>query len=94
VVFVQRRTKDTIIRWIRDRTNEQVNRAIGDALAGKHVASLTMDNDCAFAQHPASSSRLRAPVYFARLFRSANNSSISEYGNVYTMEKRRRRSQA
>jgi hypothetical protein len=79
---------------MQNRTNDQANRAIGDALAGKPVALLTTDNDCAFARRPASSSRLRAAVCFARQFGSADNSSISEYGNIYAIKKRRRVSQA
>lgn len=76
LVLVQRRTKDTVIRWIPDRTNYRVCREIIDALAGKHVASLTVDNDCAFAQHAALALQLHAPVYFARPFRSTDKALV------------------
>jgi IS30 family transposase len=80
LVLVERRTKETIIRWIRNRTNERVYRVIEEALAGKHVASLAVDNDIAFAQHRDLSSRLGAPVYFARPFRS-NDKPLVENTN-------------
>lgn len=68
LVLVERRTKETIIRWIRNRTNERVYRVIEEALAGKHVASLAVDNEIAFAQHRVLSSRLgRARVLRAAL---------------------------
>ncbi len=80
LVMVERKTKDTIIRLIPDRTNGRVCSVIGEALAGKQVASLSVDNDCAFAQHRALSARLRAPVYFARPFRS-NDKALVENTN-------------
>jgi IS30 family transposase len=72
LVLVERMTKDTVIRWLPHRNNTLVRKTIAQALMPKTVCSLTVDNDVAFIQHPQLSEALRAPVYFARPFRSTD----------------------
>ena len=76
LVLVERMTKDTIIRWLPNRRNALVRRTIVAALRGKVVRSLTVDNDIAFVQHQALADAIRAPIYFARPFRSTDKALV------------------
>lgn len=76
LVLVERTTKDTILRSLRNRNNTRVRRTILLALGGKTVRSLTVDNDIAFVQHRALAEALKAPVYFARPFRSTDKALV------------------
>jgi IS30 family transposase len=76
LVLVERRTKDTVIRWLPDRRNVRVRRMIASALREKFVRSLTLDNDIAFAQHKELAEKIRASVYFARPYRSTDKALV------------------
>lgn len=76
LVLVERTTKDTIIRWLPNRRNVPVRRTIVAALRGKATRSLTVDNDIAFVQHRKLADAIKAPIYFARPFRSTDKALV------------------
>lgn len=77
LVLVDRTTKETVIRWLPHRHNTLVRETIAEALDGKELRSLTVDNNIAFVQHRELAERLRCPLYFARPFRSTRLGSGS-----------------
>jgi IS30 family transposase len=76
LVLVERLTKDTVVRWLPNRENGRVRRSITSALRRKTVRSLTVDNDIAFVQHRPLAEAIRAPVYFARPYRSTDKALV------------------
>jgi IS30 family transposase len=76
LVLVERMTKDTMIRWLPNRTNLLVRKTIVDAFNGKTVRSLTVDNDIAFVQHKELADAIRGSVYFARPFCSTDKALV------------------
>lgn len=76
LVLVERTTKDTIVRWLPNRRNALVRRAIASAFRGKIVHSLTVDNDIAFIRHRDLAGTINAPVYFARPFCSTDKALV------------------
>ena len=76
LVLVERMTKDTVLRWLPNRNNARVRRTILHALGAKTVHSLTVDNDIAFTQHPELADAIKAPVYFARPYRSTDKALV------------------
>jgi transposase, IS30 family len=76
LVLVERTTKDTIVRWLPNRRNALVRKTIVNALRHKTVRSLTVDNDIAFVQHKELADAIKAPVYFARPFRSTDKALV------------------
>ena len=76
LVLTERLTKETRIRYLRDRNNAVVNHAVVSMLSDRTVQSLTVDNDIAFNQHKTLSQLLAAPVYFARPYRSTDKALV------------------
>ena len=76
LVLVERTTKDTLVRWLPNRTNLLVRNEIVAAFRGKTVRSLTVDNDIAFIQHPELADAIRAPIFFARPFCSTDKALV------------------
>ena len=76
LVLVERTTKDTIVRWLPNRRNALVRRAIRSALCSKVVRSITVDNDIAFIKHRELAEAIHAPVYFARPFCSTDKALV------------------
>lgn len=76
LVLTERMTKETRIRYLRNRNNAVVNHAVVSLLSDRTVQSLTVDNDIAFNQHKKLSSLLAAPVYFTRPYRSTDKALV------------------
>lgn len=76
LVLTERLTKETRIRYLRNRNNAVVNHAVVSMLSDRTIQSLTVDNDIAFNQHKQLSSLLAAPVYFTRPYRSTDKALV------------------
>lgn len=76
LVLTERMTKETKIRYLRNRNNDLVNQAVVSLLSDRTVQSLTLDNDIAFNKHRVLSSLLAAPVYFTRPYRSTDKALV------------------
>lgn len=76
LVLVERMTRDTILRWLPNRTNTLVRDEIVAAMQGKRVRSLTLDNDVAFMHHALLAQALDTIVYFARPYRSTDKALV------------------
>lgn len=76
LILTERLTKETKICHLPHRENDLVNQTIVSMLAGRTVASITVDNDVAFIKHRALSGSISAPVYFARPYRSTDKALV------------------
>ncbi len=76
LVLTERLSKETRIRYLRNRNNDLVNQAVVSMLSDRTVQSITLDNDIAFNKHKTLSSLLAAPVYFTRPYRSTDKALV------------------
>lgn len=76
LVLTERLTRETRMRYLRNRNNAVVNHAVVSMLSDRTIQSLTVDNDIAFNQHKKLSSLLAAPVYFTRPYRSTDKALV------------------
>ena len=85
LVLAERKTRYPFLRYLEDRTTENVNKAIGEMLEGVPIKSLTIDNDISFQKHEALSELLAATIYFC------HPQSPNEKGTVENRNKAIRR---
>ena len=64
LVLVERKTRYPFLRYVEDRTTENINRVVDDILSGTHALSLTIDNDISFQKHKELSVLIKAEIYF------------------------------
>ena len=64
LVLVERKTRYPFLRYLKDRTTENVNRAVGEMLGNNPIESLTIDNDISFQKHKELSKIIEAGIYF------------------------------
>lgn len=76
VVLTERISKETKIRYLKNRNNDLVNQAVVSMLSDRTVQSITLDNDIAFNKHNVLSSLIAAPVYFTRPYRSTDKALV------------------
>lgn len=64
LVLVERKTRYPFLRYLDDRSNANVNRAVEELLHGLPVKSFTIDNDISFQKHEELSELLDAAIFF------------------------------
>ena len=76
LVLTERISRETKIRYLRNRNNGLVNQAVVSMLSDRTVQSITLDNDIAFTKHRELAALLAAPVYFTRPYRSTDKALV------------------
>jgi len=64
LVLVERKTRYPFLRYVENRTTENVNRAVREMLSVFPIESLTIDNDISFQKHKELSELIEAEIYF------------------------------
>lgn len=64
LVLVERKTRYPFLRYLENRTTENVNRAVREMLGDSPIESLTIDNDLSFQKHKELSKLIEAEVFF------------------------------
>src|SRR3989344_9390800 len=64
LVLVERKTRYPFLKYLKDRTTLNVNRAVHEILGDSPIESLTIDNDISFQKHEELSKLIEAEVYF------------------------------
>lgn len=64
LVLVERKTRYPFLRYLCDRSTQNVNRAVEEMLHGLPVESFTIDNDISFQKHEELSELIEATVFF------------------------------
>jgi transposase, IS30 family len=64
LVLVERKTRYPFLKYLEDRTTENVNKTVGEMLGDYPIESLTIDNDISFQKHKALSELIEAEIYF------------------------------
>jgi IS30 family transposase len=64
LVLVERKTRYPFLRYLEDRTTENVNRLVHEMLGDYPIESLTIDNDISFQKHSELSELIEAEVFF------------------------------
>lgn len=64
LVLVERKTRYPFLRYLDDRSTQNVNRAVEELLRGLPVRSFTIDNDISFQKHEELSELIEAAVFF------------------------------
>lgn len=64
LVLVERKTRYPFLRYLEDRTTENINRLTEELLRGLPIKSLTIDNDISFQKHEELSEMLNSAIYF------------------------------
>jgi IS30 family transposase len=64
LVVVERKTRYPFLKYLEDRTTENVNNVVKEMLEGSPIESLTIDNDISFQKHRELSKLIEAEIYF------------------------------
>jgi IS30 family transposase len=64
LVIVERKTRYPFLRYLEDRTTENVNKVVGEILGNSPIESLTVDNDISFQKHGELSKLIEAEIFF------------------------------
>ena len=64
LVLVERKTRYPFLRYLENRTTENVNRVVGEMLGDTPIESLTIDNDISFQKHKELSKLIDANIFF------------------------------
>ena len=64
LVLVERKTRYPFLRYLEDRTTENVNRLVKEMLGDSPIESLTIDNDISFQKHKELSELIEAEIFF------------------------------
>jgi len=64
LVLVERKTRYPFLKYLEDRTTENVNKAVKEMLGSSPIESLTIDNDISFQKHKELSKLIEAEIYF------------------------------
>jgi len=64
LVLVERKTRYPTLRYLEDRTTENVNRLVSEMLQNIPIESLTIDNDISFQKHKELSKLIEAEIFF------------------------------
>lgn len=76
LVIVDRLTRITIIRKVKSKHCEEVNRVTVEALSGQVVKSVTNDNGVEFGNWIALEEMLKCPIYFCHPYCSSERGSV------------------
>ena len=64
LVLVERKTRYPFLRYIEDRTTENVNHLVKEMIGNYPIESLTIDNDVSFQKHKELSKLIEAEIFF------------------------------
>lgn len=64
LVITERKTRYPFLKYLEDRSTENVNKAIKELLGNLPIESLTIDNDISFQKHRELSRLIEAEIYF------------------------------
>lgn len=64
LVIVERKTRYPFLKYLEDRTTENVNRTVKETLVDSPIESLTIDNDISFQKHQELSKLIEAEIFF------------------------------
>lgn len=64
LVLVERKTRYPFLRYLEDRSTENVNRVVVEMLGDTPIESLTIDNDISFQKHKELSKLIEAEIFF------------------------------
>jgi len=64
LVITERKTRYPFLKYLKDRSTENVNRAVKEMLGDSPIESLTIDNDISFQKHRELSKLIRAEIFF------------------------------
>jgi len=64
LVIVERKTRYPFLRYLEDRTTENVNLAVQEVIGNYPIESLTIDNDISFQKHKELSKLIEAEIFF------------------------------
>lgn len=64
LVIVERKTRYPFLKYMEDRTTENVNQAVKEMLGDNPIESLTIDNDLSFQKHRELSELIEAEIFF------------------------------
>jgi IS30 family transposase len=64
LVLVERKTRYPFLKYLEDRTTENVNKEVRKMLGDNPIESLTIDNDISFQKHRELSKLIEAEIYF------------------------------
>lgn len=64
LVLVERKTRYPFLRYLENRTTENVNHLVNEMLGNSPIESLTIDNDISFQKHRELSELIEAAVFF------------------------------
>ncbi|HEY4484154.1 MAG TPA: IS30 family transposase [Candidatus Paceibacterota bacterium] len=64
LVIVERKTRYPFLRYLENRTTENVNHMVREMLGNNPIESLTIDNDISFQKHRELSSLIEAEIFF------------------------------
>lgn len=64
LVIVERKTRYPFLRYLEDRTTENVNKLVREMLGDSPIESLTIDNDISFQKHKELSKLIEAEIFF------------------------------
>lgn len=77
LVFVERKTRYTIIKKIDIKDMETVHRLFREVLGVEYIVNtLTLDNDIVFRRHEQLSKEINAPVYFTHPYHSWEKGTV------------------
>ncbi|MEK7121398.1 MAG: IS30 family transposase [Patescibacteria group bacterium] len=85
LVLAERKTRYPFFKYLDNRDNDTVNRAIAELLNDLPIKSLTIDNDISFQKHEELSEILQAAIYFC------HPQSPNEKGTIENRNKAARR---
>lgn len=64
LVLVERKTRYPFLRYVEDKSTENINRTVAECMRNTHALSITVDNDISFQKHQKLSSLIGADVFF------------------------------
>jgi len=64
LVLVERKTRYPLLKYLEDRSTENVNRLVQEMLKDIPIESLTIDNDISFQKHRELSALIKSEVFF------------------------------
>lgn len=82
LVLVERKSRFALLKKLKDRNNDRVNKAIKNMLDGFCVLSLTLDNDIAFKKHKELKKMIKTDIFFCHSYSSYEKGSVENVNQI------------
>ena len=82
IVLIERKSRYIILKKLKNRNNDRVNKAIKNMLNGFCVLSLTLDNDIAFQKHKELGIMIESDVFFCHSYASWEKGSVENVNKI------------